>query len=415
MPDAPDPAALVAALREHLPDDAVDTNAAAYAVSGLTPVVLVSPSTPEELATVLSIANQAGAAVIPGSAGTQMHLGMPPRHYDIALYVGRLDRVIEYEPADLTVTVEAGLPLSQLQGILGANGQWLPLDPPVAGGATIGGILATNASGPARYRYGTARDLLIGVTFALPSGDLVKSGGRVVKNVAGYDLGKLQIGALGTLGVITQATFKVAPVPARVDLGMARGPLATLMSITRRLADALLSVEGVTLSKDAAAPDWRLRVRFAGGVTAVERSVRDFAAFVKGAGAKVDAEPEAQADAGLEEAPLAARASVLPTALPTICEAFVAVGASITAYPTAGVVHGAWTADGIQANQLLYLRRLCVDAGRGALVLERASTELKREVDVWGDAPASFELMRRIKAELDPNAILNPGRFVGGI
>jgi glycolate oxidase FAD binding subunit len=414
MPEAPDTVALIDALRMHLPSDAIETDAAAFAVGGLTPSVLVSPSSAEELARALAVANEIGAGIIPGSAGTQMHLGMPPSRFDIALYAGKLNRVIEYEPADLTVTVEAGLALADLQSLLSEHSQWLPLDPPVAPSATIGGILATNASGPARYRYGTARDLLIGLTFALPSGELAKSGGRVVKNVAGYDLGKLQIGALGTLGVITQATFKVAPLPAFVQLAGAGGSLTSLMSITKLVADALLAVQGIYLAKRTESSEWKLTVSFAGGNAAVERSLREFASLVRSSDAELTDAADAMPDGG--EAAIAVRASVLPTSLITICDALVAVDASVMAYPAAGVAFGVWaSAEAVRPPQIEYIRHLCADAGRGALVLERAPLELKQEIGVWGDPPASFDLMRRIKAELDPMGILNPGRYVGGI
>src|ERR687883_1494657 len=138
---------------------------------------------------------------------------MPPRRLDQIIETTGLNRVVEYEPADLTVTVEAGMRFAELQQRLAEEGQFLALDPPAAEGATIGGVIATNASGPLRFAYGTARDLVIGTRVANPDGTLTRAGGRVVKNVAGYDLTKLYIGSLGTLGVIVELSFKLAPIP----------------------------------------------------------------------------------------------------------------------------------------------------------------------------------------------------------
>ncbi len=394
-----------------MPRITTHTNVGEYAIQGLTPGLIVRPSTQEDVAAALALANDAGAAVVPWGGGTQQTLGSPPARYDVALDMGGLDRVVEYEPADLTVTVEEGMALSKLQSILGERGQWLPLDPPLLPEATIGGVLATNASGPTRYRYGTARDLLIGITFALPSGELAKSGGRVVKNVAGYDLGKLQIGALGTLGVITQATFKVAPLAVQTETVAVEGPLSILMSIITSLADSLLAVNAIVISRGLGESQWRLTVQFAGGTAAVGRSQHDFGAFAEG----LDILPTAisSALAGLD-LPVLAKASVLPTNVAAVCEAFAAAGASLIAYPTVAIVYGAWrtlpTAKVIQD-----LRSLCVDTGGGALVLERAPIELKSQAGVWGDPRGDIDLMRRIKIEMDPGGILNPGRYIGGI
>ena len=189
------------------------TDRAAYGVDGRTPCGVVFPASAEDVARVVRAAGAAGVPVVPWGGGTQMHRGAPPR--DGALVVGlrRLNRVLEHEPADLTATAEAGITLAALQDALGARGQWLPLDPSAPGEATLGGILAANAAGPRRLGYGTARDLVIGIRVVAPDGQLVRAGGKVVKNVAGYDLAKLYIGSLGTLGIIVDATLKLRPRP----------------------------------------------------------------------------------------------------------------------------------------------------------------------------------------------------------
>jgi len=401
--------ALAEALRSRLPADALSFDPdPRYAVDGLRPAFVVAPSAPEDVATVLAIAQESGAAVVPFGAGTQMALGMPPERYDLALDLRRLDRVVEYEPADLTVTVEAGIRLDELQRRLGEHGQWLPLDLPHV---TVGGLLATNASGPARHAHGTARDLVIGMTVVLADGSLVKSGGRVVKNVAGYDMAKLHIGALGTLGVIVQASFKVAPLPQSNASVVLRGPLSNIMSIDARLRTLRLAGLGTALAKDASSPDWRLIVGFAGGEAAVERSQRELAAIAPAAVAE-----SAWRTLGRSlDASLLVRASVLTTATASVCEALASLRANVLAYPSVGVVYGAWAdAGAVTPEALIDLRRRCVAAG-GALVLERAAADLKRHVDVWGAPRADFSLMLRLKEELDPRRVLNPGRYLGGL
>ncbi|MGH7322327.1 MAG: FAD-binding oxidoreductase, partial [Candidatus Rokuibacteriota bacterium] len=184
-----------------------------FVVEGRVPRAVVFPATAEETARVVAAAASADVAVIPWGGGTQMGLGAPPRDGAVTIVTRRLARVVEHEPGDLTATVEAGLTMDALQQALGTKGQWLSLDPPFPSRATLGGVLATNASGPRRYLYGTARDLVIGIRVVNPAGALVRAGGKVVKNVAGYDLAKLYIGSLGTLGLIVDATLKLRPRP----------------------------------------------------------------------------------------------------------------------------------------------------------------------------------------------------------
>src|SRR5205085_174104 len=169
----------------------------------------------EELAAALKEAAAAGQAVIPVGGGRALGMGNPPERFDLALETVGLDRLVEYSPADLTVTVEAGMRLEALQSELARAGQFLPLDPFGGPGHSVGGLLACGWSGPLRLRYGTARDYLVGLRVALPDGRLARSGGRVVKNVSGYDLNKLHLGALGSLGVIVEASFKLFPRPLK--------------------------------------------------------------------------------------------------------------------------------------------------------------------------------------------------------
>jgi glycolate oxidase FAD binding subunit len=370
----------------------------------------VRPETPEDVATVLAAADRDGAAVVPWGGGEHMVLGMPPARYDLALDLRSLDRIVEYEPADLTVTVEAGMKLSSLQALLGERGQWLPLDPPGSAAMTVGGVIAANASGPARIAYGTARDLLIGIGVATPGGELVKSGGRVVKNVAGYDLGKLHIGALGTLGVIVRASFKVAPRPqTAMTLQSVSHNLGELLAVVNDARSRGLALNGLAVTREASSDAWTLLVRLAGGAAAVGRSRHQLPSLD-------EVEPGIwQELPAFEASAVRVKASVLPSELSRVCTGLSELNAAVVAYPGVGIVYGAWREPSVTVAQLRDLRRLCVEAGRGALVIEQGPVELRREAGVWGETGANFAIMQRLKAELDPKDTLSPGRFFGGI
>src|SRR5437588_6125514 len=207
---------VVADLREIVGDENVRPSIATDAVDGVLPLSVIEPATSEELAGVLKAATAAGLRVISRGGASKIDWGNPPRAADLIVSTCRLKRIIEHAWADMTATVEAGCTVGQFQQILAEHGQRLALDPLWQDRTTIGGILATNDSGPLRIRYGSLRDLVIGITLALPDGTLAKSGGKVVKNVAGYDLPKLATGALGTLGIITQAIFRLHPIAREI-------------------------------------------------------------------------------------------------------------------------------------------------------------------------------------------------------
>src|SRR5580692_3427875 len=202
--------------RAILAPDAIRAATSGDAVCGVQPRLVLEPPDEQQLAAVLRLANDANLAVIPRGGGTKLSWGNPPARADIILSTARLDKIIEHAWADLTVSVEAGCTIQKLQEALARHGQRLALDPLWPEKATISGILSTNDSGPLRLRFGALRDLIIGVTLALPDGTLASSGGKVVKNVAGYDLPKLVTGALGTLGVITRAVFRLHPLPHNI-------------------------------------------------------------------------------------------------------------------------------------------------------------------------------------------------------
>ncbi|MDP8921479.1 MAG: FAD-binding oxidoreductase, partial [Chloroflexota bacterium] len=221
---------------------AVDPADGSLLVDGVRPSFACAPANETELAEVVRAANAAGAAVVPWGGGTRMSLGFPPRAADVVVQTHRLGEIVEYEPADLTVTVQAGMTLADLQARLRAEGQMLALDPAAADRAAIGGLTSANASGPLRLMYGSARDLVIGTRVANADGVISKAGGRVVKNVAGYDLNKLYIGALGTAGIVVELSFKLHPLPQAQ--GMLAAAFASIEDAGRAVATLMRSALG---------------------------------------------------------------------------------------------------------------------------------------------------------------------------
>jgi glycolate oxidase FAD binding subunit len=428
------------------------TDRGPYVVDGRTPCAVVFPGTVEEAVRVVRAASAAGVPVIPWGGGTQMGLGVSPREGALVVVTRRLGRVVEHEPGDLTATVEAGITLDALQQALGTRGQWLSLDPPFPGRATLGGVLAANAAGPRRHLYGTARDLVIGMRVVGADGALVRAGGKVVKNVAGYDLVKLYVGSLGTLGLIVEATLKLRPRPeadqACWALFPGLGPAATAVAAV--LASDLLphSVElldeeatevcagglGLPATAGAAA----LVLGFDGLATTVAWQLEEARRLLAGAGA-VRAEACGPAMAGevlgrirdIRAAwpdPLAVvRVALVPVRVgPYALESAAALRAAglrflTVAHAGAGVVTLVLAAgDGgppdvtATAKALAGLRERARALG-GQLVVESAPLAVKDEVPVWDEPGAALRLMRAIKAQLDPLGIMNPGRFVGGL
>ncbi len=249
---------------------------AADAFDGVTPQMVCEPGTPEDLARALRWANSNGLKVTPRGGGTKLGWGNPPAACDLVLSTARLNRVLEYAWDDMTVIVEAGCRVADLQKTLAEHGQQLALDPLWPERATIGGILSTNDSGTLRARYGSLRDLIIGITVALPDGTLAKSGGKVVKNVAGYDLAKLFTGGLGTLGVIVQAIFRLHPLPRESRSLSFSGTPQSLNALLLLILASKLTFTGLQLQ--ASAEGARLDIRFDGTAAGIEAQVNQAAA-----------------------------------------------------------------------------------------------------------------------------------------
>ena len=419
--------------RRRLPD---------YAVDGLAPQIAVSPANAEETASVLSAAASCEAAVIPWGGGTGMATGAVPARYDVALDVTRLNRVVEHVAEDLTVVMQAGVRLQELQDHLAHRGQYLPLDPPLPDRATIGGVIASNAGGPWRHAHGWPRDWLLGMKVALPNGTVIKSGGRVVKNVAGYDMSKLFAGSFGTLGVIVEAAFKVIPLPAARATAIA---LFTSSATAVRAGLALharnLRVESLDLLNAEAAKAvlldhakgnlWCLLVAAAGNRGAVDRTLREMAAVCTGEGAAMASLDPDQAetvwqqvrDLGIrtvEGDGLTLRAGLLASEVAPFLEAAESTARArglslqLDARLALGTVY-CHVAAVEQAQALVGELRSPAQRLSGGLVVKACPTSLKSQLDVWGNSRQDFRLMTRVKDALDARRTMSPGRFVGGL
>jgi glycolate oxidase FAD binding subunit len=330
--------------------------------------------------------------------------------------------VLEHAWGDMTATVQAGCTIAVLQATLAEHGQRLALDPLFPERATVGGVLATNDSGPLRVRYGSLRDQVIGMTVALADGTLARSGGKVVKNVAGYDLPKLMTGALGTLGVIVEATFRLYPLAAAVrELRLDAPDLQSANRALLAVLDSTLAPSAIQLRAGSAAVP-QLDLRFEGLPAALEAQERQLAEYT---GLRPQpGDPQIwRAGEALWAAPtaLVCRVSVLPADIAKLCAAAERL-ASVLRLSWAAAVGGlgvGWLRlEGANDEVLLAaLARLRDDIAGfgGSLAALGCPASLKPRIDVWGEQGDMLPLMRRVKQRFDPNGALNPGRFVGGI
>ncbi len=393
-------------------------------IAGVQPKLIIEPGSEGEIAAVLKILNDADLAVLPRGGGTKMNCGNPPERADVILSTARLNEIIEHAWSDLTVSVGAGCTVGRLQQTLAEHNQRLAIDPLVPKFATVGGMLSANDSGSLRLRFGALRDLIIGVTIALPDGTLASSGGKVVKNVAGYDLPKLVTGALGTLGIITRAVFRLHPLPhnslsfsiATAEPSAAQALMQAIqssklahVSLQSRFSDSAPPVtdvlfEGTTAG--IAAQEIQLHAlagdaEFSGVESLVWSARQDLWAF---------SEPESTA---------IAKISILPAQLARTVETITQTSASrelrwkavIQAHGIGWLrLEGRHTA----LHEVLSILRESLETRGGSLVRLHAPENMPA-LDAWGKPGDALPLMKAVKSRLDPKSTLNPGRFVGGI
>lgn len=409
-------------LREIAGAASVRAASAAEAFCGVQPQIVVEPGSEKELAGVLRLANEAGLAVIPCGGSTKLSWGNSPARADLFLSTARLNKIIEHVWADLTVTVEAGCTIQKLQDALSQHGQRLALDPLWPERATVGGVLSTNDSGALRLRFGSLRDLVIGVTIALPDGTLASSGGKVVKNVAGYDMPKLMTGALGTLGIITRAIFRLHPLPkvART-VSASMGNLEAAQRALDALQNSKLAHTAMQVrASDEAPPEVDVLLEGTeAGLAAQETQLKKLLAPV------IVAEAPASVWNAREKLWLApdsavmAKFSLLPAGIASgmATVRHVADHRQIRWKAVAQATGIGWLRlDGLPDYLHAALRELRTELERGGgslIILHRPAGVAP--LDAWGSAGDALSLMRAVKQQFDPKGTLNPGRFVGGI
>jgi len=392
-------------------------------IDGLQPAKVIAPGTAQEVAKVLQYCSSAGLAVVPRGSGSKLGLGNRPQKADLVLSTERLNRVVEHVWGDMTAVVEAGCTIENLQSAIRPHGQRLAADPLWPERCTVGGLLATAESGTFRLRYGAVRDLVLGVEVALPDGNLIKAGGKVVKNVAGYDLTKLVIGSLGTLGVITRAAFRLHPMPVATATYSARVGSATEASrLVLAILGSFMVYTGLQV-RASRADQFTVDVRFEG----IPESLNDqYEKLVKIASeAKVAESPgdvwkarqQLFSNAGDS---VICKCSVLPKQIGALCDGVfqqakaAEVAATLVAQGT-GLAEVRLDAGAPALMKVVNGLRAGVDRLDGTLVVEQCPPAIKESLDVWGTLKDAVPLMQQIKAKFDPAGTLNPGRFVGAI
>ena len=425
-----------------------------YELAGARPAAALLPQDAAQVAECVRFANAEKLAIVPCGACTKLSIGSPPSRFDVALDLSRMNRVLAYEPRDLTLGVEAGITFAALAPVLAKERQFLPLDPPFMDRATVGGILAADSVSPLRHRFGGPRDFVLGMEFVTGYGAQSKSGGRVVKNVTGYDLHKPLIGSLGTLAIITRVSFKTFPMPqTQAGFLLKTNSSANAHAFCRAIVDSplepavLVSVAGDVVSdvvenRPSASPaktgDWSVFALAAGSEAVVARHRRDLfslAARVPSAQlGELSPELRAQVELRFREFPANAsqtgasptlfRISALPSNLPILIDT-VSDAVRRAEIPAAILVHALGliylslqpeAADSTDALAGVAESILTSAGSLGAAArIEFAPANLKRKLRVWGPRRDDFELMRRVKHTFDPQNVLSPGRFVEGL
>jgi len=431
-----------------------------YAIDGMVPGAIVRPASAPEAAEVVRFAIAEKLALIPSGSRSKLELGMPPARYDLALDMTGLHEIAHYDAGDLTLSVDAGIPLRQLAKVLAEKGQFLPLAVPCYETTTVGGTIASAIDSVLRNQYGTTRDFLIGAEFVDGKAALCKSGGRVVKNVTGYDLHKLLVGSMGTLAVITRLNFRTFTLPQasgghlaafkdlegasiyRAAVEKSGLPLAVLETLSPEMLALTPGVqpgnnEGFTANFDA--DHWWVYASYEGSEAVVPRIARDLQKLAREAAASSDQVLSASSDTHLGgilreafdwlrwAAPAVALFRiVLPQSKPGNLAGLLSVAQESTLRSAllvraAGIVYFALLAENDDASALHSLETPAArvfslaNTSHGHAMLLHAPLKLKSRANVWGPKRPDFAMMQRIKDSFDPQHIFAPGRFVGGI
>ena len=464
-------------LHEILRPETVVTDPAAlteFLVDGIAPEAVVCPESPDQAAEIIRLANTQNWAVIPWGGGTKMALGKVPSRFNLALSTSRLKKIIDLDVANLTVTAQAGVKLADLQDLLAGaenrcffppdgklkeqadymcssrdyKGVFLPLDPPFPDRVTLGGIVAANSTGPKRLRYGLPRDLVLGVKYVSPTGELIGMGGKTVKNVSGYDVSKIMIGSLGTLGLLGEITFRLLPLPENVATVVAAfGTFGAAKAFADRVLGSKLlptSLEvlnraayGLTSSQDLSLPPagWCVAVGVEGFEEEVKREIADLEDMAQLEGAlevtALDQDKTAVFGRMLANCGVAPRGKTMvkfkgsflisryAEVMETWSGASSGYEAALTASAGLGLAYGyIFCRPDEDPEKLAAVGtafREATEKHEGGMVMECAPASLKQKFDPWGNPGEDFPLMKRIKDNVDPLGVLNPGRFLGGI
>jgi glycolate oxidase FAD binding subunit len=416
----------------------MDVEETAYSIDDFSSLTVERPGSAEEIGELVRRAAAAGQGIYPLGGRTQIGLGLPPTKPGMAVDLRGLDAVLDYPARDMTITLKAGVPIAALQRLLAGENQRLPIDVPRPKEATVGGTLAANVSGPRRLGYGTARDYVLGMSVVNDQGHEVKAGGRVVKNVAGYDLPKLHIGALGTLGVITQVTLKLRPLPeatALVAIGCDNAGLGPLFdrlhgSRTRPVSLDLLNGPAAralaTAGPALPAAEWVVIVGYEDNMSAVCWQVSQLMEEVAPTGI-LGMEARAGVAAGVlwqgltefdlrPASTLSFKANLLPAAVAGFCVEMTGLPEQplLIARAGSGIVRGHFSGDLTAERAAVILKGLQerAVAAKGNVVLTHCPAGWKRSLPVWGAPRGDAWLMRRVKDALDPRGVFNPGRFL---
>jgi glycolate dehydrogenase FAD-binding subunit len=427
-----------------------EATCASAGIDGKVPRYIVYPTSAGQVAEAVKCAAENDLAVVACGGASKLDIGNPPRKYDVALCLRDMEKIEHYEPADLTAGVEAGMKFQEFQRLVERDGLWLPLDPPGAERATLGGLVATNASGPLRHLYGAPRDMVLGMRIATADGKLIKTGGRVVKNVAGYDLGKLMIGSFGSLGVIVEVNVKLYPLPAAREtfilktgtLGIARDMRRSILNLPLDPARVVLvDAEAAKIVHPVAGLSAQVRepeiwVEMIGSRAVIERARKELAELGRAVGftvqsyegESIQAAWQFIADFGQSFRRSYPESVVLKGTLPIAhTEEFLSLAQqeaenarmtmmSVSQVGVGLIQLGLAGSKGTKEMVAVVGRlRTSVEKLGGGLMALAAPADFKAEIDVWGMPQNGFKVMQKLKAAWDPKGIFAPGRFAGGL
>ena len=428
----------------------------AYTMDGKKPKVIVSPRTIDEVSKIVAHANQQHLTIIPRGNGTKMGMGGIPKKMDIIFSTDRLNRITDSDCENLTLSAEGGITLSEVQKSLAkvGKGYFLPLDPPFTDKATLGGIVATNSSGPKRLLYGTARDLIIGTKAVFPNGDIVVSGGKTVKNVSGYDMCKLLIGSYGTLGILCEMTFKLLPLPEKeATLSLSFAKLEEADGFARQVRSSQLIPSSIEILNAIAVKNMKYSISMPpngnylvaigldGVAESIDRQISEMSEMSKKHGVleavTLDSEKHqvfwiALRDfyngliqsypnlISLKSNFLISKSGEMLGSYEKITSEF-GMDCAFICHSGNGILYSYILAEKNLRSKIEsfveLIGKLTSEAvkNEGNLIVESSPLLIKKKVDVWGQSRSDYLVVRRLKEQIDPAGILNIGRFVGGI